>query len=67
MAESIGQSPFDLVYVEQVWLPVYVNVRNQSKMPDAAHFAQHIQKLVQDAKNHLKKAQDYQKRYFDKH
>ena len=26
-----------------------------------------IQQLVQDAKNHLKRAQNYQKRYFDKH
>ena len=36
-------------------------------MPGAVHFVQHIQQLVQDAKNHLKKAQDYQKSYFNKH
>ena len=67
VAESIGRSPFELVYGEQVRLPVDVIVGNQSRMPDAAHFAQHIQQLVQDAKNHLKRAQDYQKHYFNKH
>ena len=34
---------FELVYGEQVRLPVDVIVGNQSRMPDAAHFAQHIQ------------------------
>ena len=67
MVESIGYSPFELVYAEQLRLPVDVIVGNPSRMPDAAYFAQHIQQLVQDAKNHLKKAQEYQKRYFDKH
>ena len=67
VAESIGCSPFELVYGEQVRFPVYVIVGNQTRMPDAAHFAQYIQQLVQDAKNHLKKAQCYQKRYFNKH
>ena len=67
MAESTGRSPFELVYGEQVRLPVDVIVGTQGKMPDATHFAQHIQRVVQDAKNHLKRAQDYQKRYFDKH
>ena len=67
MAESIGCSTFELVYRERVRLPVDVIVGNQSKMPYAAHFAHHIQQLVHDAKNHLKRAQDYQKRYFDKH
>ena len=36
-------------------------------MPDAAHFVQHIQQLVQDAKNHLKRSQNYQKHYFNKY
>ena len=67
MAESIGRSPFEMVYGEQVRLPVDVIVGAQSRMPDAAHFVQHIQQLVQDAKNQRKKAQDYQKHYFDKH
>ena len=67
VVESIGCSLFELVHGEQVRLPVEVIVGNQSRMPDAAHFAQHIQQLVQDAKNHLKRAQDYQKSYFDKH
>ena len=67
MAENIGLSPFEMVYEEQVRLPVDVIVGTQSSMPDAAYFSHHIQKLVQDAKNHLKKAQDYQKRYFDQH
>ena len=66
-AESIERSPFELVYGEQVRLPVDIIVGTQNRMSDAAHFAQHIQQLVQDAKNHLKKAQDYQKRYFNKH
>ena len=67
MEESIGHSLFELVYGEQVRLPVDIIVGNQNRMPDPAHFAQHIQQLVQDAKNHLERAQDYQKRYFDKH
>ena len=67
VAESIGRSPFELVYGEQVRLPVDIIVGNQSRISNAADFAQHIQKLVQDARNHLKRAQDYQKCYFDKH
>ena len=43
VAESIGRSTFELVYGEQVRLPVDVIVGNQGRMPDAAHFAQHIQ------------------------
>ena len=39
VAESIGHSPFELVYGEQVRLPVDVIVGNQSRVPDAAHFA----------------------------
>ena len=42
MAESIGCSPFDLVYGEQVRLLVDIIVGNQGKMSDATHFAQHI-------------------------
>ena len=67
MAESMGCSLFELVYGKQVRLPVDVTVGNQSRMSNAANLAQHIQKLVQDARNHLKRAQDYQKNYFDKH
>ena len=67
VAESIGRSPFELVYGEQGRLPVDAIVGNQSGMPYADHFAQHIQNLVQDAKYHLKRAQDYQKLHFDKH
>ena len=58
MVESIGRSLVELVYGEQVRLPVDVIMGNQSRMSDAAHFAQHIQKLVQDAKKQLKRAQD---------
>ena len=36
-------------------------------MPDATHFAQHIQQVIQNAKNHLKRVQNYQKPYFNKH
>ena len=42
MADSIGRSPFEMVYGEQVGLPIDVIVGTQSRMPDAAHFAQHI-------------------------
>ena len=59
VAESIGRSPFEMVHGEQVRLPIDIIVGTQNRMPDAAHIAQHIQELVQDAKNHLKKAQDY--------
>ena len=36
-------------------------------MSDATHFVQHIQRVVHNIKNHFKRAQDYQKRYFDKY
>ena len=65
--ESTGHSPFELVYREQARLPVDIIVGNQGRMPDATHFAQHIQRVVQDDKNYLKKALDYQKHYFDKY
>ena len=42
VAESIGRSPFELVYGEQVRLPVDVIVGNQSRVSNAANFAQHI-------------------------
>ena len=41
VAESIGHSPFELVYGEQVRLPVDAIVGNQSGM-SAANFVQHI-------------------------
>ena len=43
MAESTGRSLFELVYGEQVRLPVGIIVGNQGRMLDAAHFVQHIQ------------------------
>ena len=67
VAKSIGRSLFELVYREQVGLPVDVIVGNQSRISIVANLTQRIQKLVQDARNHLKRAQDYQKHYFDKH
>ena len=42
MAESIGRCPFELVYGEQVRLPVDVIVGNQGRMLDAVHLTQHI-------------------------
>ena len=39
VAESIGHSPFELVYGEQVRLPIDIIVGNQSRLPDAAHLA----------------------------
>ena len=42
IAESIGYSPFELVYGEQVRLPVDVIVGKQSGMSNAANFVQHI-------------------------
>ena len=56
MAESTSRSPFELVYGEQVRLPIDIIVGNQGKMSDSIHFAQHFQYVVLDAKNHLKKA-----------
>ena len=67
MAENTGLSPFEMAYGEQVRLPVDVIVGTQGKIPDAIHFTQQIQEVVQDTENHLKRVQDYQKRYFDKH
>ena len=67
VAESSDHSPFELVYGEQGRLPVDIIVSNQGKMSDASYFAHHIQQVVRDAKNHLKRAQDYQKRHFKKH
>ena len=46
MAESTGHSPFEMVYGEQVKLPIDVIVGTQGKMPDATHFAQHIQQVI---------------------
>ena len=56
VAESIGRSLFELVYGEKLRLPVDAIVENQSGMFTATNFVQHIQKLVQDAKDHLKRA-----------
>ena len=42
VAESIGRSPFELVYGEQVRLPVDAIVGNQSGMSAATNFVQHI-------------------------
>ena len=67
VAESTGRSPFELVYGEQVRLPFDAIVGNQSSVFNAANFAQQILQLVQDAKDHLKRAQDYYKHYFNKH
>ena len=38
VVESIGRSPFELVYREQVRLPVDVIVKYQSSMSNAANF-----------------------------
>ena len=46
VAESIGCSPFDMVYGEWVESPVDVIVGTQGKIPDATHFAQHIQQVI---------------------
>ena len=46
VAESTGRSPFEMVYGEQVKLPIDVIVGTQGKMPDATHFAQHIQQVI---------------------
>ena len=45
MAESTGSSLFEMIYGEQVKLPVDVVVGTQGKMLDAMHYAQHIQKV----------------------
>ena len=42
LAESIGHSTFELVYGEQVRLPVDVIVGNQSRVSTAANLVQHI-------------------------
>ena len=42
VAESLGCSPFALVYGEQVRLPVDVIVGKQSGMSNVANFVQHI-------------------------
>ena len=67
MAESIGHSPFEMFYGEQVRLPVDIIMGTQNKMSDAVYLVQHIQQLIQVAKNHLEKAQNYQKHYFNKY
>ena len=53
-AESIGCSPFELLYGEQVRLPVDVIVGKQSRVSNAANFVKNIYQLVQNAKDHLK-------------
>ena len=47
------------MYGEQVRLPIDAIVGNQSGLSIAANFVQHIQHLVQDAKDHFKQAQDH--------
>ena len=42
IAESIGRSPLELIYGEQVRLPVDAIVGNQSGLSNAANFVQHI-------------------------
>ena len=42
IAESIGRSPFELMYGEQVRLPVDAIVGNQNGMSTATNFVQHI-------------------------
>ena len=42
IAESIGHSPFELVYGEQIRLPLDVILGNQSRVSNAANFVQHI-------------------------
>ena len=42
IAESIGRSPFELVYGENVRLPVDAIVGNQIGRSTAINFAQHI-------------------------
>ena len=42
VAESIGHSPFELVYGEQVRLPVDAIVGHQSGRSTAVNFIQHI-------------------------
>ena len=39
---SIGSSPFELIYGEQVRLPVDIIVGNQSRISNASNFVQHI-------------------------
>ena len=56
VAETIECSPFELVYGEQVRLPVDAIVGHQSGRSTAVNFVQHIKQLVQDAKDHLKRA-----------
>ena len=59
MAESTGRSLFEIVYRKYIKLPVDIIVGTQGKILDAVHFAQRIQQVIYDAKNHLEKAQDY--------
>ena len=42
LLESVGHSPFELVYGEQVRLPVDAIVGNQSRISTASNFVQHI-------------------------
>ena len=42
VADSIGCYPFEMVYGEQVRLPVYVIVGTQNRMSSATNFAHHI-------------------------
>ena len=59
ITESIGHSVFELVYGEQFKLPIDAIVGNQSGMSTVTNFIQHIQQFIQEAKDHLKRAQEY--------
>ena len=66
VAEGTGQVPPKLTIGELPRLPLDVVVQVGSHV-GAGDFVQHVQDLLGRARNHLEKAREYQKRYYDRH
>ena len=66
VAEGTGQVPAELTIGELPRSPLDVVVQAGSHV-GAGDFVQHVQDLLGRARDHLEKAREYQKTYYDRH
>ena len=66
VAEGTGQVPAELTIGELARSPLDVVVQAAGHV-GAGDFVQHVQDLFECARDHLEKAREYQKRYYDHH
>ena len=59
ISASTGKSPFELLYGENVVLPMDHALHAATPLSHAANFTTHIQNLVQQAQESMAKAQNY--------